>query len=100
MINHIVMMTMKPEAEGAPGERNMIKLKAMLEALPAKIDLIKFYEVGLNFSKSPAAMDIALVSHFESAETLDAYRSHPAHVEVLEFIKKTVAQTAVVDYEF
>jgi hypothetical protein len=94
------MMTMKPQAEGADAEANMMKLKAMLETLPPKIKQIKFYEVGTNLSKSPAAMDIVLVSHFENLEELDEYRNHPEHLAVVEFIKKTVDKTAVVDYRF
>ena len=60
------------------------KIKDRLENLPQLINEIKYYEVGLNLSKSPSAHDIVLVSRFDSLETLEAYRIHPEHKKVLD----------------
>ncbi len=99
MIKHIVMMKFKEQAEGADAKGNALKMKDLLEALPAKINLIKEYEVGINFAESPAAMDLVLISGFDTTESLNDYRGHPEHVKVLDFLKKVVAETKVTDYE-
>mgnify|MGYP002397122953 CR=1 FL=1 len=96
MIRHIVMVKLKPETKPASVE----KLKSMLEALPPLISEIKFYEVGVNVIESPAASDIVLVSEFNNKEELVAYREHPEHVKVLDYLKEVKESSTVVDYEF
>ena len=46
MIKHIVMFKLKEKAEGRDKAANIQLLKAMLDALPARIKEIKFFEVG------------------------------------------------------
>lgn len=99
MIKHIVMFKMQDEAEGATGAQNARKIFDILNALPAQISQIKEYEVGVNIATSPAAWDLVLVSAFDSLDTLEAYRTHPAHQEALDFIKLVIADSSVVDYE-
>lgn len=98
MIKHIVMMKLKDFAPDEKTEKAK-KLKNDLEQLPGKIEQIKFYEVGLNSSKSPSAFDLILTSVFDNEQTLDEYRIHPEHKKLLDFIKETCEKLAVVDYE-
>ncbi len=65
MIKHIVMFKFKESAEGNGKAENIQSLKSKLEALPAKIAEIKFFEVGVNFSDVPVAYDLVLDSEFE-----------------------------------
>ena len=74
------------------------EIKQALEELPPKIDVIKYYQVGINITDSPKAYDIVLVSDFESIETPDAYRIHPAHVAVVKLIRKYSESTKAVDF--
>ncbi len=99
MIKHIVFFNLKDQAEGASKEENAQKINEVLSALPVKINEIKLYEFGINFADSPSAMDYCLISGFDSAEDLNNYRKHPAHVEALEFIKKVISESLVVDFE-
>jgi len=98
MIKHIVMFKLKEEAEGRDKAANTQMLKAMLEALPASIKEIRFFEVGVNFLQASIAYDLVLVSQFESLEALQSYQKHPEHLKVFDFVVKTCESRIVVDY--
>lgn len=95
MIVHIVMFSFKEENR----TENIAKTKAMLEALVEKIEPLLSMEVGVDFNKSERAMDLSLISTFENREGLSTYAMHPAHLEVVAFIKEVTAASKVVDYE-
>ena len=95
MIVHIVMFNFKSENK----EVNIIKAKKMLEALVEKIDPLLSMEVGIDFNGSERAMDLSLISTFETKEGLSTYAVHPAHLEVVAFIKEVTMLSKVVDYE-
>ncbi|WP_353661233.1 Dabb family protein [Hydrogenimonas sp. SS33] len=95
MVVHIVMFRFKDENKAA----NIEKVKAMLEALPGKIPSLRSMEVGVDFSRSERSMDLVLTSTFDDKAGLESYRVHPAHQEVVAFIKEVTQQSRVVDYE-
>jgi len=98
MIKHIVMFKLKERAEGRDRADNIKALQAMLEALPAKIKEIVFFEVGINFLEASIAYDLVLVSEFESREALYSYQKHPEHLKVFDFVSQTCESRIVVDY--
>jgi hypothetical protein len=98
MIKHIVMFKLKEWAEGCDRAANINLLKAKLEALPAQIKEIKFFEVGINFAEASVAYDMVLVSEFESKEALFSYQKHPEHVLVVNIVGKVCESRIVVDY--
>ena len=95
MIVHIVMFDFKEENRAA----NIAKTKEMLNALVEKIEPLLSMEVGIDFNQSERAMDLSLISTFESKEGLSTYATHPAHLEVVAFIKEVTLLSKVVDYE-
>jgi len=95
MIVHIVMFNFKEENKTA----NIAKTKEMLNALVQKIEPLLSMEVGVDFNQSERAMDLSLISTFESKEGLSTYATHPAHLEVVAFIKEVTVLSKVVDYE-
>ena len=97
MIKHIVLWKLKEFAEGADKAENVRKLKAMLEALPGKVPVIRALETGVNGIPSEAAWDVALIAEFDSPEDLDIYQKHPEHVKVAEFVGKVRTERALVD---
>lgn len=99
MIKHIVIWKLKDEALGATREENARQLKTRLEALRGRIPQIRALEVGLNVKPSDAAGDAVLYSEFDHLEDLAAYAEHPAHQEVLGFVRSIVSARTVVDYE-
>ena len=97
MIKHIVMWTVKETDRSRKENIQLVKDKLM--TLPALIDGIKGYEVGINSFASPAAYDVVLISEFNTQHDLDLYRDHPEHVKVADFVAQVRDQRAVVDYE-
>lgn len=94
MLVHIVMFQFKEENK----EANLVRVKEMLEALPSKIETLKSMEVGIDISHSERSFDLALISTFEDQAGLDIYAPHPAHQEVVRFIKEVTTLSKVVDY--
>ncbi len=99
MVKHIVMWKLKDTAEGASRAENIVRMKNRLEALPQAIAEIRALEVGVSYNRSEAVFDLVLLTEFDSRAALDAYQVHPAHQEVVGFVKAVTAQRAVVDYE-
>lgn len=99
MIKHIVIWSLKDEAEGCKKAENVAKFKSMLEDLVGKIDVIVSLEVGIKTDEAPANNDdIILVSEFNTWNDLSTYANHPDHVKVVEFAQKVVEKRSAVDY--
>ncbi|CAA6824453.1 MAG: Stress responsive alpha-beta barrel domain protein Dabb [uncultured Sulfurovum sp.] len=94
MVKHIVMLDLKETNK----KENLIKLKMMLESLLESISTLKGMEVGINFSTEERAMDLSLYATFEDQVGLEAYAIHPAHLEVVQFIKSVATISKVSDY--
>jgi hypothetical protein len=99
MVKHIVVWKLKPHAEGADKATNALLIKERLEAMRGKIAGLRSVEVGINYNDTAAAYDVALYCELESREALDAYQSHPAHLQAVELISRVREQRVVVDYE-
>ncbi len=95
MIVHIVMFKFKDENK----QENLLVAKSKLEALVSQIPMLEKMEVGIDFNQSERAFDLSLYSTFATKEDLNAYAIHPAHLEVVEFIKQVTEVSKVVDYE-
>lgn len=95
MIVHIVMFEFKEENKA----QNLVKTKAMLEALVEKIEPLESMEVGIDFMQSERSFDLVLTSTFADKAGLSTYATHPAHLEVVDFIKAVTSLAKVVDYE-
>lgn len=91
MIAHIVVLKLKDKS--ATGE-----IKAALDSLPAKIEQIKKYEVGIDEMDSSRSFHLSLYSQFESFDALEIYSKHPDHLDVLGLIGKHAEIVHVVDY--
>lgn len=100
MIIHIVMFKFLDQAEGRNKQENAEIVRNILLALPSKICQIRRYDVGDNLSNSPNAYDLVLYSAFDDIQKLNCYREHPTHIEALDFIKKVISDSVVVDYEY
>jgi len=94
MIVHIVLFQFKDENKKA----NMIQAKQMLENLMGAVPSLRSIDVGMNFSEEERAMDLSIITAFESKEDLEAYAVHPEHLKVVDFIKSVVEYSKVVDY--
>ena len=100
MIRHIVLFKFRETDDKNNLEKLRTAMKQKLDALPAVIPVIRSFETGVNIHSAPGAWDLVLVSEFDSMETLEKYRNHPAHVEVVKFFRTVKDSSASVDYEY
>jgi quinol monooxygenase YgiN len=75
MIRHIVMWRLKDPAD-APRFKEL--LDSCRHLVPGMIE----FEVGIRRDGLEANVDVALVSTFSDAASLDAYQEHPHHKAV------------------
>lgn len=95
MITHVVIMKFKPDVR----EEEVTDLENSFDALPEKITEIQSYEFGKDVVGSERSYDFALVAVFANLETLRQYQDHPAHLAVMQKIKKMCAEIRAVDFE-
>lgn len=100
MIRHVVVWTLKPEADGRSKEENIKFLKSELEGLRGRIPQIRFLQVGSNILTVEGAWDVALIVDFDSLADLQIYQDHPAHQKVKALVGKIRDQRATVDLEY
>ncbi|HBS88313.1 MAG: hypothetical protein A2W91_17650 [Bacteroidetes bacterium GWF2_38_335] len=100
MIRHIVMFKLKQEYSAEEKAKYAAEIKEKLVMLPAKIPVIKKYEVGLDVLQTDRSYDIVLIAEFEDIKALDKYTVHPDHQEAVVLIRKHRNEIAVLDYKF
>lgn len=93
MITHIVLFKLV----NANGE-TVEEARKVLSGMAGKIPQLRHLEVGVNVVPSDRAYDLALVARFDSLEDLEAYRNHPAHVEVVKYFQGVRQSTVTLDY--
>ena len=98
MVKHIVMFKLKDEALVAEKLAAMQNFKQAIEALPAKIPVIRNIEVGLNINPGEQ-WHIALYSEFDSLDDVKYYAQHPDHVAAGKLLADVKESRACVDYE-
>lgn len=91
------MWKLKPEAEGLTAKENAQWMKEHLEGLKGVVSQLLDCEVGINIVDGN--YDVCLVSLFNSLEDLEAYKVHPAHVEVSDYCSKVRETRVACDYE-
>ncbi len=99
MIRHIVMWTLKEEAEGNPAAVNGAKMKAMLEALNGRIDGLRHLEVSIEIVAADSECNIVLCSEHDDEAALNHYQGHPEHQACVAFVKAVVSSRKVLDYK-
>ena len=92
MVKHIVLFKLKDEVPETDKLVVMNKFKEAIEALPAKISVIRKIEVGLN-------MNISLYSEFDNLDDVKFYATHPDHVAAGKIIAEAKESRSCVDYE-
>ena len=73
--------------------------KRRLEALPALVAELRTLRVDLDTLGLDGSSDLVLVTTHDSADGLRAYAEHPAHQELLGWLRPRLAGRAAVDYE-
>ena len=95
MVMHIVMFQFQKGTSETIKEEIKQQIEGLADLVPGLLNI----KVGHNFAQEERAMDMVLISHFESKEDLDFYATHPEHLKVVEYIKTVAEYTKVVDFE-
>lgn len=98
MVKHIVLFKLKDEIPTDQKLAVMNSFKEAIEALPAKISVIRNIEVGLNINPEET-WNIALYSEFDTLEDVKVYATHPDHVAAGKLLAEVKESRACVDYE-
>ena len=98
MVKHIVLFKLKDEVPETDTLVVMNKFKEAIEALPAKISVIRKIEVGLNMNPGES-WHIALYSEFDNLNDVKFYATHPDHVAAGKIIAEAKESRSCVDYE-
>lgn len=99
MVKHIVLFKLKKSISEEEKLNVMNAFKSAIEALPAKISVIRKIEVGLNMNPGET-WNIALYSEFDNLDDVKFYATHPEHVAAGKILAETKESRACVDYEF
>lgn len=98
MVKHIVLFKLKAEVSDEQKLEAMHRFKAAIEALPARIPVIRKVEVGLNINPAET-WSIALYSEFDTLDDVKFYATHPDHVAAGKLLAEVKESRACVDYE-
>ena len=96
MIRHVVLLTWKPDA--TPEQKQQVVTD--LSALPALVPGIRDYRFGADAGLTAGNADFAITADFDDVDAYLVYRTHPAHVEVInQTISPILEQRVAVQYE-
>ena len=96
MVKHIVFWNLKEETENGLKAENALKIKEGLEALIGIVPGLLKAEVGIGIPEN--GWDLCLYTEFDNKEHLTAYRDHPAHKKVQEFVHQVITERVACDY--
>jgi hypothetical protein len=100
MIVHVVFWRLhERSANGRSKQENALEMRRRFDALRGVIPGLLRCEVGIDIGRTPDSVDVVLYSEFESMAALEAYQPHPAHQEIIGFLKDVRFERRVVDYE-
>ena len=84
MVRHVILWKLKEELQGADKEAVKAGIKEGLEGLAGKIPGMVSVKVYTDALPGSSGADLMLDTAFESAEALEGYAVHPAHVAVAD----------------
>jgi hypothetical protein len=100
MIKHIVMWKLREFPNRDEKLRTARSLRLKLLEMKKSIKQIKTIEVGINTEKASASnYDVILITQFVSIDDLQAYKVHPAHQELVEYLQTIRELRVAIDYE-
>lgn len=97
MIKHIVLYNAAEGKEAYISSGHFQQMKQALESLTGKIDGLLKVEVSVTYNET--SHDICLYTEFDTAESLEAYRTHPAHLEAAKIVRSLTKDRVSADFE-
>ncbi|WP_311244917.1 Dabb family protein [Microbacterium sp. WCS2018Hpa-23] len=98
MIRHVVSWKLAAEDAGERAEQ-AAEVARRLNALDGVVPQLRSISAGANAAYPDINWDVTLVADFDSIAALEEYQVHPAHEEVVAYVRSVVASRAAVDFE-
>ena len=98
MIRHVVSWKLAAEDAGERAEQ-AAEVARRLNALDGVVPQLRSISAGANAAYPDTNWDVPLVADFDSIAALEEYQVHPAHEEVVAYVRSVVASRAAVDFE-
>lgn len=96
MIRHVVVFTWLAEAT----DEQKRYASDQIATLPSQMTGLRAYHYGPDADLAEGNADFAIVADFDSADDYLAYRTHPAHIAVIEqAIRPITKQRLAVQFE-
>lgn len=99
MIRHVVMWKMNG-ADADERAAQAAEVARRLNALSGVIPELRAVSAGAEAAYPGVNWDAVLVAEFDSVDDLEAYQVHPAHEEVVAYVRSVAADRAAVDMRF
>lgn len=97
MVNHIVLWDLKESLTEQEKKEAAAAIREKLESVKDKVEGVVSLKVVID-GLSSSNKDIGLISVFESEEALNAYQTHPAHVEAAGYVKSVTTGRTCLDF--
>jgi len=100
MVKHIILWTLNPELSAEEKAEVKKGIKAGLEGLMGKVPGLLSVTVNIDGRLDSSNCDVMLDCTLDSPESLKAYATHPAHVEVANTkVRPYSVQRVCLDFE-
>ncbi len=93
MLTHVVLFTIKPDAEPEAGERLVRDAQERLTRIPGVRNLSAGRVV-----QAESGFHVALAMQFEDEAALDTYRVHPIHQEYVAYLTTVTSDRQAYDF--
>ncbi|MEV7609943.1 Dabb family protein [Microbacterium sp. NPDC089320] len=98
MIRHVVTWKLAaPDA--ATRAEQAAEVARRLNALDGVVPQLRSISAGANVAYPEANWDVTLVADVDSIEALEEYQVHPAHEDVVAYVRSVVSSRVAVDFE-
>lgn len=97
IVKHIVMWDLRGESPEEKAQAISL-VQRQFESLRHQIPGLLHLEIGIDSSDVDYACDVVLYSEFDSHESLAAYTTHPAHMQVRKELGDLRVARHQVDY--
>lgn len=96
-LRHVVAWRLATQ-DTAERSTQAARISAQLRALDGVVPSIRAISVGPDVIGG-GNWDVALVADFDDRAALDAYVQHPAHQDVVRYVRSVVSDRVAVDFE-
>ncbi|PCE16475.1 stress responsive alpha-beta barrel domain-containing protein [Microbacterium sp. SZ1] len=97
-VRHVVSWKLAAEDPEVRAEQSAEVARRLL-ALEGVVPQLRSISAGANVAYPDANWDVTLVADFDSIAALEEYQVHPAHEEVVAYVRSVVAGRVAVDFE-